>query len=293
MIKNFLIQWTPTRSTRTQKHVENTKMPFVDSTSEDSFQKKTIITQPLPDDMDEHLKATLLKQMESILGKVKEYIDDHLNPNKKEEHLNQNRTISEILKDLGITEQKYYHMLSISPDKEFRLILKCTPNSCFINNYFTAGLKAFKANIDIQPLFIYFQCVAYMCPYFSKAEDGCSEALRKATKEVVHQNLSTRNALRKIGATFLSSREVSVQECVFRCLPEFWLRKTFPGVIFINTDIPENRVRMVKSSKDLQLLDETSTEIFQCNLIDRYAERPYQPNSIKQFMLCTVCCILL
>ena len=38
---------------------------------------------------------------------------------------------------------------------------------------------------------------------------------------------------------------------------------------------------MVKSSKDLQLLDETSTEIFQRNLIDRYAECPYQPNSIN------------
>ena len=125
-----------------------------------------------------------------------------------------------------------------------------------------------------------------MCAYFSKAEDGCSEALLKATKEVVHQNLSTRNALRKIGATFLSSREVSAQECVFRCLPELCVRKTFPGVIFINTDLPENRVRMVKSLKDLQLLDETSTEIFQRNLIDRYAERPYQPNSINN--LCFV-----
>ena len=120
-----------------------------------------------------------------------------------------------------------------------------------------------------------------MCAYFSKAEDRCSEALRKATKEVVHHNLSTRNALQKIGATFLSCREVSAQECVFRCLPELWLRKTFPGVIFINTDIPENRVRMVKSLKDLQLLDETSTEIFQRNLIVRYAERPYLPNSIN------------
>ena len=69
--------------------------------------------------MDEHLKATLLKQRESILGKVKEYTDDHLNPNKKEEHLNQNCTISKILEDLGITEQKYYHMLSISHDIEF------------------------------------------------------------------------------------------------------------------------------------------------------------------------------
>lgn len=248
------------------------------------FSERTIIARPLPDDIDETLHTTLLKQRETILVKVKEYIDQYLNP-KNNEHWNRDCSIVDILEDLGIDTQEYHNMLSISPDREFRLILKRTPNSCFINNYFTAGLKAFKANIDIQPVFSYFQCVAYMCAYFSKTEDGCSESLRKATKEVVNQSLDTKNALRKIGATFLSSREVSAQECVFRCLPELWLRKVFPGAIFVNTDVPENRVRMMKSSKDLELLDETSTEIFQRNLIDRYSERPYQPSCVNNLCL--------
>ena len=34
--------------------------------------------------------------------------------------------------------------------------------------------------------------------------------------------------MRKVGAAFLSRREVSSQECVYRRIPELWLRKGFP-----------------------------------------------------------------
>ncbi len=33
-------------------------------------------------------------------------------------------------------------------------------------------------------------------------------------------NLNVRDGLRKIGAAFLSTREVSAQECVYRCMSE-------------------------------------------------------------------------
>jgi hypothetical protein len=48
--------------------------------------------------------------------------------------------------------------------------------------------------------------------------------------------------IEKIGAGFLSTREVSAQECVYRCMPELWLRKIFPKTIFVSTDYPENLV---------------------------------------------------
>ena len=61
---------------------------------------------------------------------------------------------------------------------------------------------------------------------------------------------------KKIGAAFLRSREVSSQECVDRCFPEVWLRKTFPGTIFINTALPEQRGRTMKSKEQMAGLDE-------------------------------------
>ena len=140
------------------------------------FSAETVISEPLPNDMDETVKAEHLRKREALLMKVKEYIDESLNPSKCLQ-CNPDQTIQSILNRLGITEDEYYDALSTSPESEFKLILERPPDSCFINNYFKAGLKAFRANIDIQPVFDYFHCVAYMCAYFSKTESLCSESL--------------------------------------------------------------------------------------------------------------------
>jgi hypothetical protein len=47
----------------------------------------------------------------------------------------------------------------------------------------------------------------------------------ECSKKAKEANLNVRDGLRKIGAAFLSTREVSAQECVYRCMPELWLRK--------------------------------------------------------------------
>ena len=34
-------------------------------------------------------------------------------------------------------------------------------------------------------------------------------------------------------------------------MPELWLRKSFPGVVFANSYLPENRYRMCRSNKEI------------------------------------------
>ena len=86
--------------------------------------------------------------------------------------------------------------------------------------------------------------------------------MRVAAKEAKKDNLDLKQSLKKIGAAFLSCREVSMQECVYRCLPELWLQKTFPRTIFVNTDLPELRVRTRKNSQQLGDIDDESTDIY-------------------------------
>ena len=47
---------------------------------------------------------------------------------------------------------------------------------------------AWKANIDIQPVFNHYKAVTYMCAYFSKFEDETSEAMKQAAKEAFKSN---------------------------------------------------------------------------------------------------------
>ena len=60
---------------------------------------------------------------------------------------------------------------------------------------------------------------------------------KKAKKE----NLSVRDSLKRNSAAFLSNREISSQECVYRCMPELWLRKIFHATVFVTTDLPEKK----------------------------------------------------
>ena len=106
-----------------------------------------------------------------------------------------------------------------------------------------------------------------------------------AAKEARETNLSVKDGLRKIGAAFLSTREVSSQECVFRCMPELWLRKIFPKTIFISTDLPDKRLRVTKSQQELDELEDDSTDIYKSNIIERYSIRPNNTPSVNNMCL--------
>ena len=100
-------------------------------------------------------------------------------------------------------------------------------------------MKGFAASLDLQPVFNHYKCITYACSYFTKDETECSQAIMNASKQAREINLNVRDVLRKIGAAFLSSREVSSQECVYRCMPELWLRKVFQKTIFVNTEFSD------------------------------------------------------
>ena len=71
-----------------------------------------------------------------------------------------------------------------------------------------------------------------------------------------------------------TKRECSVQEAVYHVMPELWLRKTCPGVIFANSNLPENRYKMFRSQEEIAKLPDDSTDIFKRNMLDRYMDRP-------------------
>ena len=103
-----------------------------------------------------------------MLRKVKNYIDDDLNPAKvnvidpTKNNFTQPLSIEEILDELEISKDGYYKALSISKGEDLELHLKRQPNSCFVNNYFDVGLKAWQANLDIPPVFHEYKAVTYV-----------------------------------------------------------------------------------------------------------------------------------
>ena len=48
------------------------------------------------------------------------------------------------------------------------------------------------------------------------------------------------------------------QEAVYHCLPDLWLRRVFPGVIYANTNIPEKRCKILHSQQEISELPDKS-----------------------------------
>jgi hypothetical protein len=118
--------------------------------------------------MNDETRSNILTRRREILSKVKQKIDNVLNPSKSTyEPL---ATPNDILDDVGVTKEEYQWAISILPHSDYELHLKRPLDSCFINNYFIVGLKGFAANVDLQPVFNHYKCITYVCSYFTKDE---------------------------------------------------------------------------------------------------------------------------
>ena len=80
--------------------------------------------------------------------------------------------------------------------------------------------------------------------------------------------------MKAIARAYATKRECSVQEAVYLVMPETWLRKTFPKVLFLNSNMPEKRYKIFQNKEEIDELPEDSTDIFECNILDRYIDRP-------------------
>ena len=87
-------------------------------------------------------------------------------------------------------------------------------------------------------------------------------------------NLNVFEQMKAISKAYSTKRECSIQEAVYHVMPELWLRKTFPGVIFSNSNLPEDRYRICHNEDKLKEMPEDSTDVFKRNMLDRYVDRP-------------------
>ena len=53
--------------------------------------------------------------------------------------------------------------------------------------------------------------MTYMCQYFSKTEDQCSPAMKKAARKTIENNIHPHDTIKTIAKTYSGNRECSVQ----------------------------------------------------------------------------------
>ena len=73
-------------------------------------------------------------------------------------------------------------------------------------------LRAWGANIDIQPVFNHHKAVTYMCAYFSKVENETSEAMKQTARKALISGKSDFAKMKAIAKAYTSKREYSVHK---------------------------------------------------------------------------------
>ena len=86
--------------------------------------------------------------------------------------------------------------------------------------------------------------------------------------------------MKSLANTYISKRKCSIQECVYHILLGQWLRKTFPGVIFANSNIPKKRFGICLAEHEISELPEDSKKIFKRKMVDRYIHGPNSSTSL-------------
>ena len=128
-----------------------------------------------------------MEKRKKILRKVKDHIDTELNlfiSMTQQQMILKKRFVLRIWlihsKSQHLSMKQHYLCHN---DNDFQLHLNKSPNSCFVNNYFSEEILAWEANLDIQPVFNHYKVIGYMCVYLSKSEDECTQAMSQAVKD--------------------------------------------------------------------------------------------------------------
>ena len=202
----------------------------------------------------------------AVLAKVQKLIADG----------NTELSLSELLDKAEVTDQEYIDALEVSTNGNV-VVLKREPGECCINNYNPSVLLAWQANMDIQFVLNAYACVMYVASYIMKTERSMGELLKRVAAETRTDELKTQ--LRKVGSAFLTHREVSAQEAVYRLL-SLPMKHLSRSVVFVDTNPKNERIAVLKDNASLSQLAEDDTNVFQKSLIDRYQHRPQSLSSM-------------
>lgn len=134
-------------------------------------------------------------------------------------------------------------------------------------------IKVWRANHDIQFCLNVYSVVTYIVSYIQKTSRGLSLSLSKVREEFKSDPHGIRDQVKSIGDVFLNATEISIQECVYMLLglPMCQMSRE---VIFINTGVKEERIKVLSTKDDLEQMNPNSTDVCFKSLYEKYEKRP-------------------
>lgn len=228
---------------------------------------ETLVFQPLETPPESHMQELYSAALTSVYEQL--------------DNVDQKTSLQEVLNKANVPEQHYIDALHWIKTKSGQpaIVLKRNPYECNVNNYNSVLMKSWEANLDVQFVTNVYSCVMYLASYISKPEKTLGDVLKAVSTS--SQHLGTKQTMKNVAHKFLTHREVSAQEAVYRLL-SLPLSRGSREVLFVNTDLPENRTRLFKPIALIENMEDDDPDVYQKGLLDRYSARP---NSLDDMCL--------
>uniref|UniRef100_A0A1X7SS53 ATP-dependent DNA helicase n=1 Tax=Amphimedon queenslandica TaxID=400682 RepID=A0A1X7SS53_AMPQE len=214
---------------------------------------RTLIAHPTKDNTLITKASKCLEKVQKLLQSGNEYIN-----------------IEELLMSANVTPEDYRTAISTTKSGQV-VVLKRQPKDCMINNYNKHVLLAWSANIDIQYILNPYACVMYVASYMMKSEKSMGKLLKQVATE--ERTAELIEQLRKVGAAFMTHRELGAQEAACRVL-SLPLTKNSREEVFVDTTPENDRVTLMKNPKRMRHQNEDDNDVFCKSLLLRYIHRP-------------------
>ena len=235
--------------------------------------KKTLISKPLPAEMDETEKTKKIQDLKSVLAKVKKELE--------REDLDENITLDDMLEQLDIPYKKYEEALKTS-ERGSTVVIKRTVKERYINNYNPLFLAAWNANLDVQFCHDSYAVITYICDYYGKDDSGMTKMLREALQSA--KGKRRKDQLYALKSAYLTHRQIGACEATYRLLPNLHMKDSNMYCNFLSTGFPENRSVFLKriehetdngdKSCEFHLEDHEGQFKKTISIHDRYKARP-------------------
>ncbi len=143
-------------------------------------------------------------------------------------------SVQDVLAACNVTEDKYREALGALCRRD-QLILKRDPSEVWVNFYCPKLIRFWNGNTDCQYIFNPHAVAKYCVSYTAKAEKEMGDLMRKAQSEARSGNMDAVEELRHLGDVYLTHRQVSIMEAIYR-LTHLELKHFTREVIFIPVD---------------------------------------------------------
>lgn len=201
------------------------------------------------------------------------------------ENVENNLTFEDFLTRVKLDHTQYITLIRLCIKKP-TIFIKRNPSQVLINPFNKIILPLWNGNMDLQVILDSYSLAQYIINYISKCHKGVSKLLRDCLSKLNNEKSNLLSTMLKLGSCFINAQEISAPEAVYS-LASLKQSMCSEKCLFVNTGPKGQRTKLLKSKKELKLLDKNSTSIFVDDNIDYYKTRPIEYNHLSLAEFCS------